>query len=105
VISLKEDDRGLFGEWKLIDATRGADAYKLLKARTLDSMSIGLVVNDHEFEPSPPERILHADRYAKVSTSAPTPSPSACGVCASHASERARAQLGTIGQAGLAHLR
>jgi HK97 family phage prohead protease len=48
--SLKPDDRGLLGTWKLIDTSRGSDAYKLLKAGAIDSMSIGYVTDDVAFD-------------------------------------------------------
>jgi HK97 family phage prohead protease len=48
--SLKPDDRGLLGTWKLVDTARGADAYKLLKAGAIDSMSIGYTAEDVAFD-------------------------------------------------------
>ena len=48
--SLKSDDRGLLGTWKLVDTSRGQDAYKLLKAGAVDSMSIGYVPEDVQFD-------------------------------------------------------
>lgn len=41
--TLVEDQHGLLGTWKLVDTARGEDAYKLLKAGAIDSMSIGYV--------------------------------------------------------------
>jgi HK97 family phage prohead protease len=49
VISLREDERGLFGEFKISRTTRGQDAYQLLKDGALDSMSIGYIPADQEF--------------------------------------------------------
>lgn len=49
VLSLKEDDRGLAGEFKISRTTRGHDAYQLLKDGAIDSMSIGYVPDDQEF--------------------------------------------------------
>jgi HK97 family phage prohead protease len=48
--SLKADDRGLLGTWKIVDTARGGDAYKLLKAGAIDSMSIGYVTEDVAFD-------------------------------------------------------
>lgn len=48
--SLKPDDRGLVGTWKIVDTARGSDAYKLLKAGAVDSMSIGYKPEDVEFD-------------------------------------------------------
>lgn len=48
--SLKPDDRGLLGTWKLVDTVRGGDAYKLLKAGAIESMSIGYVADDVQFD-------------------------------------------------------
>lgn len=48
-LSLKEDERGLRGEWKISKTTRGHDAYVLLKDGAIDSMSIGYVPVDSEF--------------------------------------------------------
>ena len=52
VLSLREDDRGLYGEFKISRTTRGHDAYQLLKDGALDSMSIGYLPDDHEFDDS-----------------------------------------------------
>jgi uncharacterized protein len=49
VSGLKEDERGLFGEFKISRTTRGADAYQLLKDSAIDSMSIGYVPTDVEY--------------------------------------------------------
>jgi HK97 family phage prohead protease len=49
-VSLKPDDRGLVGTWKVIDTARGSDAHKLLKAGAIDSMSIGYVPTEVEFD-------------------------------------------------------
>lgn len=48
--SMREDEHGLLGTWKIIDTTRGADAYKLLKAGAIDRMSIGYMVEDAEYD-------------------------------------------------------
>jgi Escherichia/Staphylococcus phage prohead protease len=48
-LELREDERGLFGRWSIVDTTAGADAYKLARAGVLDSLSIGYLADDVEF--------------------------------------------------------
>lgn len=48
--SLAVDEKGLFGTWKLIDTARGTDAYKLLKAGAVKSMSIGYIPVEAEYD-------------------------------------------------------
>jgi HK97 family phage prohead protease len=50
VLGLREDDRGLHGEFKLSRTARGHDAYQLLKDGAIDSMSIGYIPEDQEFD-------------------------------------------------------
>jgi len=52
VLGLREDDRGLFGEFKISKTARGHDAYQLLKDGAIDSMSIGYIPEDQEFSDS-----------------------------------------------------
>ena len=49
VLSLREDNQGLVGDFLISRTTRGRDAYILLKDGALDSMSIGYVPDDQEF--------------------------------------------------------
>lgn len=49
VQNLREDEKGLYGEWKLSKTARGQDAYTLLKDGAVDSMSIGYIADDFEF--------------------------------------------------------
>jgi HK97 family phage prohead protease len=56
--SLKEDARGLLGTWELVDTVRGRDAYKLLKAGAVRSMSIGYVPTQFKFDDAGDTRIL-----------------------------------------------
>ena len=49
VLSLREDARGLFGEFKISRTARGQDVYVLLKDGALDSMSIGYIPEDQEY--------------------------------------------------------
>jgi HK97 family phage prohead protease len=49
-VTLKPDDKGLFGTWKVVDTARGTDAHKLLKSGAIDSMSIGYVPTEVEFD-------------------------------------------------------
>jgi len=48
-LEIREDDKGLFGRWSIIDTTRGVDAYKLAKAGVLDSLSIGYMTVEADF--------------------------------------------------------
>ena len=48
--SIKEDGKGLLGTWQLVDTMRGQEAYKLLKAGAVRSMSIGYIPTKWEFE-------------------------------------------------------
>lgn len=48
-LEIREDDRGLFGRWAIIDTSMGTDAYKLAKAGVLDSMSIGYFTERAEY--------------------------------------------------------
>ena len=50
VVKLSEDERGLHGEYKLSRTNRGHDAYQLLKDGAIDSMSIGYVPEEQEFD-------------------------------------------------------
>jgi Escherichia/Staphylococcus phage prohead protease len=50
VVALTEDDRGLHGDFKLSRTTRGHDAYQLLKDGAIDSMSIGYIPEEQEFD-------------------------------------------------------
>lgn len=49
---LRTDDKGLFGTWKLSRTTRGLDAHELLKDGAVDSLSIGYIPRDFEFDDS-----------------------------------------------------
>jgi HK97 family phage prohead protease len=48
-LEIREDDRGLFGRWTIIDTRAGTDAYKLAKGGVLDSLSIGYMTLEAEF--------------------------------------------------------
>lgn len=50
VLGLTEDERGLHGEFKISRTTRGRDAYELLRDGAIDSMSIGYIPEDQEFD-------------------------------------------------------
>jgi len=42
-LEIREDEKGLFGRWAIIDTMAGTDAYKLMKGGVLDSLSIGYI--------------------------------------------------------------
>lgn len=48
-LEIREDDKGLFGRWAIIDTSKGTDAYKLAKGGVLDSMSIGYFTQEYEY--------------------------------------------------------
>lgn len=48
-LDIREDERGLFGRWSIVDTQAGTDAYKLAKAGVLDSLSIGYRTVDEEY--------------------------------------------------------
>lgn len=48
-LEIREDDKGLFGRWSVVDTTVGTDAYKLARAGVLDSLSIGYVTDEADF--------------------------------------------------------
>lgn len=48
-LDIREDEKGLFGRWTIVDTARGVDAYKLAKAGVLDSLSIGYMTVEAEF--------------------------------------------------------
>ena len=50
VVQLKEDDRGLHGDFLISRTSRGHDAYVLLKDGAIDSMSIGYIPDEQEFD-------------------------------------------------------
>jgi Escherichia/Staphylococcus phage prohead protease len=50
VLGLKEDDHGLHGDFLISRTTRGRDAYQLLKDGAIDSMSIGYIPEEQEFD-------------------------------------------------------
>lgn len=50
VKTLASDDRGLKGTWQISKTTRGKDAYELLKDGAVDSLSIGFVTQQAEYD-------------------------------------------------------
>ena len=57
-LEIREDERGLFGRWAIVDTQTGTDAYKLAKAGVLDSLSIGYRVLEDEWRPDDGVRVL-----------------------------------------------
>lgn len=49
-LEIREDDAGLWGRWSIVDTQAGTDAYKLAKAGVLDSLSIGYVTLDADYD-------------------------------------------------------
>lgn len=48
-IELREDDKGLWGRWSIVDTQAGTDAYKLAKAGVLDALSIGYLTEAADY--------------------------------------------------------
>jgi HK97 family phage prohead protease len=74
-LELREDARGLYGRWSIVDTTAGTDAYKLAKAGVLDSLSIGYLADEVEFRDD--VRVLKRVTLYEVSAVALPANPSA----------------------------
>lgn len=48
-LDIREDEKGLWGRWSIVNTRAGEDAYKLARAGVLDSLSIGYRTVDEEF--------------------------------------------------------
>lgn len=48
-LEIREDEKGLFGRWSIVDTQTGTDAYKLAKGGVLDSLSIGYFTVEDEW--------------------------------------------------------
>lgn len=57
-LSIKAEDRGLFGRFKISRTRLGEDVHTLLKDGALDSFSIGYFPEEFEFDPDTGTRIL-----------------------------------------------
>jgi HK97 family phage prohead protease len=57
-LSLKAEDRGLFGRFKISRTRLGEDVHTLLKDGALDSFSIGYFPEEFEFDPDTGTRLL-----------------------------------------------
>lgn len=66
VISLTEDDHGLFGRWSLVPTDAGTKAHKLLQAGLVDSLSIGFMADDADYREDG-VRVLKAVELVEVS--------------------------------------
>lgn len=66
-LDFKSDDRGLLGTWRLVDTARGQDAYRLLKAGAVDSLSIGFLPTEVEYDKDGEVRTLKAIDLLEVS--------------------------------------
>ena len=67
VLGLTEDDRGLHGEFKISRTTRGHDAYQLLRDGAIDSMSIGYIPDEQEFDEKSGVRQLKSVELLEIS--------------------------------------
>lgn len=66
VISLDEDDKGLFGRWSLVPTDTGTKAHKLLGAGLVDSLSIGFFPTESDYREDG-TRVLKAVELVEVS--------------------------------------
>lgn len=66
-LEIREDDRGLFGRWSIVDTQAGTDAYKLAKAGVLDSLSIGYRTVEDEYRAEDGVRLLKEVELYEVS--------------------------------------
>jgi HK97 family phage prohead protease len=62
-LDIREDERGLFGRWTIVDTAAGTDAYKLAKAGVLDSLSIGYLTLEAEFREDGVRLLRKVDLY------------------------------------------
>lgn len=67
VAHMKEDDHGLFGDFLISRTTRGRDAYQLLKDGAIDSMSIGYIPTEVEYDDAAEVRKLRAVDLLEIS--------------------------------------
>lgn len=66
VLSLAEDDKGLFGQWSIVPTDTGKKAHELLKAGLVDSLSIGFMTEDADYRDDG-VRVLKAVELVEVS--------------------------------------
>jgi HK97 family phage prohead protease len=66
-VDWKSDDRGLLGTWRIVDTARGQDAYRLLKAGAVDSLSIGFLPTEVEYDKDGEVRTLKQIDLLEVS--------------------------------------
>lgn len=70
-LEIREDDKGLWGRWSIIDTTRGVDAYKLAKAGVLDSLSIGYMTLEADYNADGVRILRKVDLYEVSSVAIP----------------------------------
>lgn len=66
-LEIREDEKGLFGRWSIVDTQAGTDAYKLAKAGVLDSLSIGYRTVSDEYRAEDGVRLLKEVELYEVS--------------------------------------
>jgi HK97 family phage prohead protease len=62
-LEIREDDKGLFGRWSIVDTQAGTDAYKLAKAGVLDALSIGYMTKEEAFRDDGARLLLKVDLF------------------------------------------
>ena len=76
-LSLKEDDKGLLGRWRISKTRLGEDVHTLLKDGALDSFSIGYIPTDYDYDEDAGTRRLMAVELLEVSVVAMPMNPQA----------------------------
>jgi HK97 family phage prohead protease len=102
-LSLKAEDRGLFGRFKISRTRLGEDVHTLLKDGALDSFSIGYFPEEFEFDPDTGTRILKKIDLLEASVVAIPMNPDAIVTHVKHGpvarltmDEEAQAVLGSL---------
>jgi HK97 family phage prohead protease len=102
-LSLKAEDRGLFGRFKISRTRLGEDVHTLLKDGALDSFSIGYFPEEFEFDPDTGTRLLKKIDLLEASVVAIPMNPDAIVTHVKHGpvarltmDEEAQAVLGSL---------
>jgi HK97 family phage prohead protease len=60
-LEIREDEKGLYGRWSIVDTTTGSDAHKLAKAGVLDALSIGFFAEEYAYREDGVRILLRVD--------------------------------------------
>lgn len=70
-LEIREDDKGLFGRWSIVDTQTGTDAYKLARAGVLDSLSIGYFTKEADYREDGVRLLRKVDLYEVSAVAVP----------------------------------